>query len=434
MALLNGLQRTAGNAAVARMLEPRPPERVLARYEAGEHAQMGSDRVVEINGASMTEGEMIALGDFYATAEDLLAAPKSELEQLIVLIRRDRDAMLGVPGATPVNTKEWEDALRRNPGEESPYLGLLQDNASHFAGPAAGEENRSYFAVNHRKALKAAHAAATGAKTVPEEATALNGFACHFLTDAFSAGHLFVKHEMLDRVEEAWNAINESLGPDLENTFTRGVAERVLADAKAAELLATRELWELTGGWQDVTQESFSKLLMLATRTQSTEFYNLILNLVHDRLDESIKDPERAIEVTNERNKRWTLSGDKSLGFSSETLAISKEAVAESFRNLELAAKTTDETEDEAMIWKVWEHTPTPTAQGAGNMEAVTVEMLDLRGEATIGAFAAKTIENLEVAVAEMEANNVMRKKLGPGEPARPPQGSEPLSPVDRKF
>jgi hypothetical protein len=68
------LQRTAGNHAVARLLAP---ERMVARFEAGEHAQMGGERTITITAGDggaveLTEGELIALGDFYVTPQDML--------------------------------------------------------------------------------------------------------------------------------------------------------------------------------------------------------------------------------------------------------------------------------------------------------------------------------------------------------------------------
>ena len=224
-ALITRLQRSAGNAAVARL--------VLARYEAGEHAQMGEARSITVNTVPMTEGELIALGDFYATAAEMMAADPAELTKLRDLIRQDQDAFMKFPGAIPVKTEDWEEALKGRP--EGAYRELLLDNEGHFAPPSAGgsaggEDHRSLFFSNHGQALERAHAAAATTKTVPDDALALNGFACHFLTDAFSAGHLFNKAEMLGRIEEAWNAIDESLGPDQQNTFTaRGVGDRARA-------------------------------------------------------------------------------------------------------------------------------------------------------------------------------------------------------------
>ena len=161
---------------------------------------------------------------------------------------------------------------------------------------------------------------------------------------------------MLGRVRAAWNSIDEVWGRDMENAFTRGVAECVLADPGAAAMLATQQVSvETTLGWQDVNPTNFSKLLMAVAFWKRNKFYNVVLNLVHDRLDASIGNPAEAIEAENQRGDHWTLAGDKSLADSPETLTISKAAVAQSFRNLADAALTTETQGDQQMIEEVME-------------------------------------------------------------------------------
>ena len=412
------------------------PDPVVARFEAGEHAQMGEDRMVTITSregepVEMSQGELIALADFYATPEDMMHAPKVELEALVEDIRRDKDARMGVPGAEPVSTKEWQDDLVDRP-EGKGYLDLLADNEGHFGPPtsggAGGEDHRSLFFRNHLKALQAAHAQASTTKTVPEAATILNGFACHFLTDAFSAGHLFNKAEMLTRVAAAWNAIDEHLGPDQHNSFTDSVAAIVMTNPESAEQLSHYRLdLETIVGVQDITAANLSKLLMAMAWGRPTDFYNVILNLVHDRLDHSVSDPQHGIEAQNARGDTWTtMAGDDTLKQSPETLRISKAAVAQSFRNLEQAAQTsdtlTDTVKDTVVTQEVWDYTPKPTALGTAAMEKLIVEMLDLTSAGTIAAFAAKTIQNLPAAIPEMVRLGYLipRPNLEPSKPSEP--------------
>jgi hypothetical protein len=405
--VLSGLQRTAGNAAVARLMRP-----TLARYEAGEHSQMGAARTVTINGATMTEGELLALGDFYATGEDMLAAPKAELEKLRDLIRRDQDAMERFPGAKPVEQWEWDEAMPNRPPGKG-YFDLLEDNASHFAPPSAGvgkpgQDHQSMFFAYHQQALDKAKAEATKSKQVPPDATALNGFAGHFLTDAFSAGHLFNKAEMLKRAEEAWKAVaDEAWGWDVSNTFTQGVADFVFANRTAAAELAK---WELKlDVWGPVTADRFAMFLYQVPSQEPEKFFNVILNIVHDRLDASIGDPETAIEVENGRGDRWTLAGDKSLSQSPKTLELAREAVALSFQNLEQAAKGAGSPLDRGE--GAWKLTPKPTAAGAVNMEAVITKALNLADTPTMQAFADKTTENLDIGIKELVKKGYMRPK-----------------------
>jgi hypothetical protein len=178
-----------------------------------------------------------------------------------------------------------------------------------------------------------------------------------------------------------------------------------------------------------VTVDRFSKLVYGTAGAKPEEFFNLIVNIVHDRLDASILDPAQAVEVENARgDPPWKLSGDKSLAQSPETLKISRDAVAASFRNLEQAAKTPETFGDDLMIQSVWDYTPKPTEAGAVKMDAVIKDALNYAGQPTIDAFAATTIANLDFGIAELEKMGYMRPAGGaapapaPAPPAPAPQ------------
>jgi hypothetical protein len=366
----------------------------------------------------------------------MLTAPAVELLELRELIRRDRMAFEGVPGAEPVTTEEWEHALRHR-AEGETYLDLLEDNAGHFAPPSdgsagSGQDHRTLFFSNHFKALAMTHAAAGTTGTVPEEAIAVNGFACHFLTDAFSAGHLFNKDEMLATVAQAWNEVDP--GWHETNAFTDQVAQLVLADAGAAAKLARYQLdLGMPGSAEDITPANFSSLLARVADWKAQQFYNLILNLVHDRLDHAITEPGGGIEVRNARGDTWMLAGDDTLGQSPETLRLSQEAVARSYRNLDEAARSPDMLGDAQLAELVWDYTPRPTTSGVVVMSNLITEMLNMTDGPVIEAFAEKSIENLDTAIAELVEVGYLVERPAPEEPAggapAPPRSYVPSEP-----
>ena len=191
----------------------------------------------------------------------------------------------------------------------------------------------------------------------------------------------------------------------------------MFANPDAAAKLAAHEAWTPVA-WIDITESRFSKILMGLSYSDPDRLFNVILNVVHDRLDESVGDPATAIEVTNKRGNQWTLAGDKSLSQSPETLMFAQQAVAHANRNLEMAARTADESEDEKWIGEVWDYTPQPTPGGAVRMEAMIREMLDIPGAKTIAAFAAKTIENLDSGLEELVKDGTLRKRPAAADPA----------------
>jgi hypothetical protein len=410
VARLLALQRSAGNAAVAGLIGAR---RTLARFEAGEHAQMGGSGHATIGTpeaiggpqVSVSEGQLIALGDFYASFREMEYAPVSQLEELLKLIERDRKFRLG-QGEKEVSAEEWTKA-------KPDYAALTLDNAAHFApgsGPASGADHKSTFAANHKKALALAHSTADIRQpTVTGEAIARNAFACHFLTDAFAAGHLFNKEEMIARIGPLWNA-QETFGFIAKQTaFTAAVATKVMADHDSAAELAKYEV--KIGLAKDVTPTTLSQFMFGASMDAGARepFLNAILNLVHNRLNNSsVDDPAFAIEVTNKKGMTWTLAGDGTLNSESssaagdKTLMIAQEAVAEADRNLQAASKIkTKDADDDALVEGAWAFTPTPTALGAQHMEALIVSALNFDSERAADEFAAISIKNLGSVIAQ---------------------------------
>lgn len=408
------LQRSAGNAAVTRLMTrpARAGRRLVSRYEAGEHAQFGGTKVVTINGVAIKEGELIAMGDFYETADLMLSADPRELTRLVKLIRRDVQARLGGTGATEVSNAEWEAATAGRPRGQS-YADLAEDNATHFA-PGPGRNHKSEFERWHRKALEIAHQQAPGGWAVPDKAYAINAFACHFLTDAFSAGHLINKQTIIDRAIIAWKATATTGIYFKENALTKGVAHTVLNDPAAGPKLREHQLKMVV--WDEVTEQRFSEFLWQISDDKGARegFFASFLKLIHDQLNGSINGPASdAVEVTNNKGDTWLLSGDATLGASFKTLAIGSMAVAQADQNLEQAARTTAALDFDALFKAVWDFTPRPTASGAARIERAISSMLNYGDPATIAALSAVTINNIDVVIAKLIERGYMRRKAG---------------------
>ena len=116
----------------------------------------------------LTYGEIVALtGDMYVDFQALNRAP---LREVIDLIPRIHSAT--------TTTQQFQAATGGR------YLALAKENIGHFSNVPVGQRNRDIWRRNHIDAIAAAR---TGTGNV---AWGLNASGDHFLTDAFSGGHL----------------------------------------------------------------------------------------------------------------------------------------------------------------------------------------------------------------------------------------------------
>ena len=115
----------------------------------------------------LTYGEIVALsGDFYANFNALNLAPLREIIDLIPLIR------------SRATTTQLQEATGGR------YLALAAQNESHFSNVRSGHRNIDVWRDMHAQAIQAAKQGNANL------AWGLNAASDHFLTDAFSGGHI----------------------------------------------------------------------------------------------------------------------------------------------------------------------------------------------------------------------------------------------------
>jgi hypothetical protein len=412
------VQRASGNAAAARMVARwqahEPAARWLSRYEAGEHAQFGGSRAISIRGVNLTEGEIIALaGDLFRDPNSLLSASAEELTALRDLVRRDKDHYEGKPGVAAVSNDEWQHATLGRPAGQR-YMDLAKVNDTHFARPASGKpgphgDNQSEWEKWHREALRRTKAAADAGKPgVPPDAILYNAFAAHFLTDAFSAGHIVNKDDGMARARKEWDTQKFSGWIFKESRFTKAVAAGILRHREAGPKLAKTELKIII--WDDVTPTRFSEFIYQMAARKPELFFNAFARLIHDELNRSIKDPRGGLEVTNGHGDIWRLAGDETLSFSKDTLRIATKAVEESHQNLETVARAPQLDWTKLIKW-VWDYTPEPTVSGSAFLESLIKTYTDPKNPKTVTAFVSLAAEQIDTLIGQLKEQGYMRDK-----------------------
>lgn len=170
------------------------PKEWQKRHAAGTPLQQ---RVLE---KGLSYGEIVALsGDLYKDFDALNGAPLREIYDLVPMMHR-------LPSGKFASTKQLEEATGGR------YLELAKVNEAHFTSVRPGHANIDIWWRNHAAAIAAAR---NGNDNL---AWAMNAAADHFLTDAFSGGHIRVPRDLLHAKGKKGD-IEAKIGHDLDNEY-----------------------------------------------------------------------------------------------------------------------------------------------------------------------------------------------------------------------
>jgi len=333
-------------------------------YGTGEHARMGAGlyegqlMVGKSPGLAFSYGELIAMGDFFDDVDQLMGESVAKLTELRGLIRDE------VAGRS-VSTKQWMSATRDR------YLKLAEDNYEHFAPNLFFQSKkfpRSLEHRNHRQAWEKYHERAIKeaqqmgldpglAKTsyVPEWPLIINAFGDHFMTDAFAAGHVINKQEIIELFKSRFykgSSLTDAANSFFDKVATAAWKGEVAAEFKQLETYDEYFLW-----WNpDIKNaERFSSVLKGIAGKEPDKIANLAVKAIHDHYNEN------GIEVSNAAgHKPWKLTGD---GFLTPvTLKVIETAVRESAAHITDSSILASNISFPNYFAKVWDHVPKLTS------------------------------------------------------------------------
>jgi hypothetical protein len=395
---------------------PTPPPMSRPLYDTGEHVMAGNglyaERLRAGKGASvpLSYGQIIAMCDLYATVDDLFDADPAELNRLKTLIVRSTAFYEGKRGnsALDVSNEEWDAATGGR------YLKLADGNYEHFSPPTvamgAGQKtvhgnNRQQWEYYHRRAIEDAQQEylRSSATTSPffERALVINAFGDHFLTDAFSAGHLINKEVLIARYKSAFYKGNDL--SDAGKKFFESVADKAWVGDVAARFskLETYDrpvIWGfLPLPWHPNIDSAsrFATVLKEAAKQQPDRVGNLIVKALHDYLN------EHGIEVTNGAGDgTWVLPGDGTLAVGTgaltpadlaKNLTIMRRAVQQSIDQVNSPAIRVSNLQYQPLFDAVWRNVPHLTPASQGQMTALIADYSN-SGSATLVQAAARIV------------------------------------------
>lgn len=385
------LQRTIGNRAVTGLIEsgtigthhlktqltPGMATDMIQRYYSYEHASLDDEETeyetFSIKGIEITAAEMNALADFYAGPDDILRADRQELAELVRLIRQQRQ------DPSSVSDADWDEATGGRYSDLAlinyPHFGPHNENLTEtFSYPLSGFLNFNLsWLTYHKRALEIMMAAGriedSDARGVKErQARIINTFGDHFLTDAFSSGHLVNKSDIM---AGAKRRLSELAADELDELF-QTIAREVFTTHGA--YISQFEA-DLAGPWWPNidSPDRFKGLLEGIYEEEPAVVYNAFLLAVHDR----INNREFGIPVVNNRGDRWHLSGDGTLN--AETRTLVEAAIAQSRTNLDIVLQT-GEADFETLAGRVLDYFPRLTEESENIISSTIDEVTDLQG------------------------------------------------------
>jgi hypothetical protein len=400
----------ANNGKIKRQKDKLDPKKVIQGFtpgdeiiippvltEATKEALKSRELALTVNGISMTYGEGIALGDFFDTAEEMLAATPANLTRLVQKIRDERSA------GKAFSAEEWDIASNKR------YVDLALKNDSHFAPPnssLASESGNSRR--NHKSEWEQIHrqALTDSQRGDKEKALATNAFADHSLTDAFAAGHLFNRRDAVDIFEGKLpkTADGKDFTDPSKAVFDEVAKKSFVGPVKAAFTPYETVKFKGVIFRPNIDNEStFSRLLQGIHLEEPLQLEGAVVKGAHDRLNKA------GVEVENAKGDKWTLSGDGTLN--AKSLEVGRKAVGQSQFNVLEVFKRATGLDLTALFRKVWDFVPHPTAAVGEKQVRDTVSSgTDPKSPDLINAIVTLIKENYDLILNKLVAKGILKK------------------------
>ncbi|MDQ0850563.1 outer membrane protein OmpA-like peptidoglycan-associated protein [Arthrobacter sp. B3I9] len=183
-------------------------------------------------GVSLTYGQIVALaGDEFGTLEELMSATKTDEGRAMIRAHLERASIAGTAGPLlPAPTADQRAQAK------SQYIALAMNNAPHFAG---GGTAVATWLEKHTAAVDLAlQSGITRTDGLMDQAYLTEAFGDHFLTDAFSSGHIRVPRQEIEAyyVNQFAPMVFRSLLDNLRERLVDEIYDQVDAQTSLDEL------------------------------------------------------------------------------------------------------------------------------------------------------------------------------------------------------
>jgi uncharacterized protein DUF4157/LysM domain-containing protein len=359
-------------------------------------ALKGGELTFVVNGVTVPYSDGLAMADLYASWEEMLKAPASELRDLITLIDSERKGT-------------WVDSAVWDAKTGGRYLKLALENEQHFAprGPAAAKPSGTAL-IDHQVEWEKYHARALALsqRGNRDDAVEINAFGDHFLNDAFAGGHLFGKRGVMELFKSAlpFDPTSGEFGADGKAFF-----DAVAAAAFTGIVKTTFSQYETTetflGAHLNIdSPDMFSRLLQRVHITEPDKSASLVAKVVHDALNER----PGGIPVTNAKGDSWSVSGDRTLN--EDTKRIGRRAVARSQLNVLETLNLHGPLNLPALFKNVWDYVPRATSAGQAIIQTEIIKGTNPKSATLRAAAARVVVDNYLLLLREALRRHQLRK------------------------
>lgn len=302
-------------------------QKAVQRFEANEHKQMGDEGSGNAK-IKLAPGLEVSFGDITAMAADYFESAA----QMKQLAGKEGDGK-NVPGSRDEILFVWRVHVQHHPEEEEQfgadlrkvvkerYYRMASFNPTHFTNVEAGDDklthqqradkrgpdgkpinNAGSYRMNHVEAIKAAAAAGKSGGS-RDDAMLYEAFSSHYLTDAYSAGHvrsqrISARNWWNDRVPMFWTNLlwwmAEQIAKHINDNNWRGNVATVDYMWQEARTTITTQLKD-----KGIPQMSFGDVICGAIHDQDNT--DGVMAKVGDEEVRLVGDGE----VLSEKGKAW---------------------------------------------------------------------------------------------------------------------------------
>ena len=225
----------------------------VQRFGSREHKHLGDEGTRTAQGQARTveiaSGYFVSFGDLTAMAGDYFGSV-DEIKRIAVNDGRGagtREEIEYVRTVHVMGQKNAESSFSQTARDAvmARYYALAGNNSSHFTEPNGRPErtslnNAGNYRDNHEQAIRQAAAAGAEGRSI-DHALLCEGFASHYLTDAYAAGH--VRTERIS-ISDWWNPKVPMFWTNLKLFIAEQMAYYINDHATIGNVVSVQLLWE----------------------------------------------------------------------------------------------------------------------------------------------------------------------------------------------